>query len=199
MKLVIASDNAGKIREFKQLLSPSNYDYEVLSQSEVGFDIKVEETGKTFEENAVIKATALFTFLKTRGESDFIVIADDSGLEVDKLGGEPGVYSARYAPEGQRKQTILTKLEGVPLEERTARFVCSICCIDSSVPKNHIKVSGECEGYIGFECKGENGFGYDPIFMVGEESFAEIDSDRKNEISHRGIALRKLAERLNQR
>lgn len=187
MRVIIASNNKGKIREFKQLLEPLGY--EVLSQAEAGICIEVDETGKTFEENARLKARAIYNSRKTS------VIADDSGLEVDFLGGEPGIYSARYAPEGQRKKKILDKLEGVPKEQRTARFVCCICCIGDT---GEILVRGECEGYIGFEERGENGFGYDPIFMIGDRSFAELTDHEKNKISHRGVALRKLVEGLRQ-
>ncbi|MCL1789508.1 MAG: RdgB/HAM1 family non-canonical purine NTP pyrophosphatase [Oscillospiraceae bacterium] len=183
MKLIIASNNQGKIREFKQILQPLGY--EVMSQSEAGIKLEVEETGRTFEENAALKAKAIFDI------AGIPVIADDSGLEVDFLDGEPGVYSARYAPKGQRKKKILEKLKGVPFENRTARFVCCICFMDAQLSK---KVRGTCDGVIGFEERGEGGFGYDSIFMVGEKSFAEITDDEKNEISHRGIALRKLAE-----
>ncbi|MCL2071284.1 MAG: RdgB/HAM1 family non-canonical purine NTP pyrophosphatase [Oscillospiraceae bacterium] len=187
MKLIIASNNSGKIREFKQLLEPLGY--EVLSQSEAGICIDVEETGNTFEENARLKAEAVYKL------SGFSVIADDSGLEVDYLGGEPGIYSARYAPEGGRKKKILEKLEGVPVAQRAARFVCCICYIDGENPIPET-VTGVCGGYIGFEERGDNGFGYDPIFMIGDKSFAELSDFEKNAVSHRGAALRKLAEML---
>jgi len=185
IKLVIASNNKGKVREFKRLLS--SFDYEVISQSKAGIKIEVDETGATFEENARLKAKAVHDLCKLP------VIADDSGLEVDYLGGEPGVYSARYAPVGQRRATILAKLDGVPKEQRTARFVCCICYIDK---EREINVRGECEGYIGFENRGKNGFGYDSIFMYGDKSFAEMTDKEKNEVSHRGAALRELQSRL---
>ncbi|MCL1903631.1 MAG: RdgB/HAM1 family non-canonical purine NTP pyrophosphatase [Oscillospiraceae bacterium] len=186
MKVIIASNNQGKIREFKQLLQPIGY--QALSQAEAGITVEVEESGKTFEENALIKARAIFEKTKIP------VIADDSGLEVDFLGGEPGVYSARYAPVGQRKRTILKKMEGVTDKaQRAARFVCCICYTDGNDTKI---VHGRCEGYIGFEERGENGFGYDSIFMVGEKSFAELSDNEKNTVSHRGIALKKLVKEL---
>jgi len=184
MKLIIASNNAGKIREFKQLLQPLGY--EVISQSEAGIDISVEETGKTFEENARLKAKAIYE--KIENKEHTCVLADDSGLEVDALGGRPGVDTAHFDIPW-----LLTQMTDVPKPDRTARFVCCICYIDSLYMR---KVRGECDGWIGTKCKGENGFGYDPVFMVGKRSFAEIEDDEKNEISHRGKALRKLVEEL---
>jgi XTP/dITP diphosphohydrolase len=181
-KIVIASNNKGKIREFKQLLEPLGY--AVTSPEELGICIEVEETGNTFEENSRLKARVVHE--KTR----LAALADDSGLQVDYLNGEPGVYSARYAPEGQRKKKILQKLGGVPTEKRTARFVCCICFIDENGKESTVR--GECEGYIGYECIGENGFGYDPIFMTGEKSFAQLTDSEKNAVSHRGKALQKL-------
>ena len=186
-KLIIASNNQGKIREFKQLLEPLGYD--VMSQSEAGICIDVEETGNTFEENARLKARAIFEL------SGAPVIADDSGLVVDYLGGEPGIYSARYASmqnpatELSANDIILKKLDGVSRDKRTARFVCCICYVDNS---GETVVSGVCDGYIGYEFRGENGFGYDPIFMIGDKSFAEISDEEKNAVSHRGKALREL-------
>ena len=190
MKIILASNNKNKIAELKQILSPLGY--EVISQSEAGVDIEVEETGTTFEENSMIKAKAVYEISK------MAVIADDSGLEVDYLDKAPGVYSHRYAGENasdkDRCKKILSKLEGVADEKRTARFVCVISYIDSS--GNTSVLRGECEGYIGREMKGDNGFGYDPIFMIGDRSFAEISSEEKNKISHRADALKKLTEKL---
>jgi len=185
MKIIIASNNAGKVKEYKQLLQPLGYN--AVSQSEAGISIEVEETGNTFEENAGLKARKIYEL------SGGAVISDDSGLEVDFLGGEPGIYSARYAPVGQRRSTILEKLSGVPQEKRTARFVCCICYIDESGEKI---ITETCEGYIGYENKGENGFGYDPIFMYGDKSFAELTDSEKNAISHRGKALQGLINQL---
>ena len=194
MKIIIASNNAGKVKEYKQLLAPLGYN--AVSQSEAGISLEVDETGATFEENARLKSRAIFKI------SGIPVIADDSGLEVDFLNGEPGVFSARYAPVGQRRSVVLKKLNNVPKERRTARFVCCICYMDEHGEK---LVRGECEGFIGFENRGENGFGYDSIFMVesrGElhspvaRSFAELSDFEKNKISHRGKALQKLVKEL---
>ena len=188
LKVVLASNNKNKLIEIKKILLPLGF--EVISQSEAGVNIDVEETGTTFEENALLKAKAIHEICKEA------VIADDSGLEVDFLNKAPGVYSHRYAGENandtDRCNKILSELQGVPLEKRTARFVCVIQFIDKY---GVIKTArGECEGIIGTEISGNNGFGYDPIFMVGDKSFAEISSDEKNKISHRANALLKLTE-----
>ncbi len=190
MKIILASNNKNKILEFKQILSPLGYD--VISQSEAGVNIEVEENGTTFEENSMIKAKAVYDIAK------MAVIADDSGLEVDYLDKAPGVYSHRYAGENatdkDRCRKILSELEGVSDDNRTARFVCVISYIDKN--GNASVLRGECEGIIGREMKGDNGFGYDPIFMIGDRSFAEISADEKNSISHRANALKKLTEKL---
>lgn len=190
MKIILASNNKNKIAELKQILSPLGY--EIISQSEAGVNIEVEESGTTFEENSMIKAKAIYEISKIP------VIADDSGLEVDYLGKAPGVYSHRYAGENatdkDRCKKILNELDGVSDEKRTARFVCVISYIDSN--GNVSVMRGECEGFIGKEMKGDNGFGYDPIFMIGDRSFAEISSEEKNTISHRANALKKLTEKL---
>lgn len=190
MKIILASNNKNKLIEMKQILSPLGYD--VISQSEAGFNFEVEESGNTFEENALLKARTVHEICRVP------VIADDSGLEVDFLNKAPGVFSHRYAGENaadkDRCNKILSELGGVPYEKRTARFVCVIQYIDNEGCINTIR--GECEGKIGYEIKGENGFGYDPIFMVGDKSFAELTSDEKNIISHRGNALKKLTELL---
>ena len=188
MKVVIATNNAGKVREFKQLLAPLGYD--AVSQSEAGIDLDVEETGDTFEANARLKAAAVYELVKDR---DVAVIADDSGLVVDFLNGEPGVRSARYADtDKERMAKILVKLDGVPAAQRTARFVCCICFTDKNGTTCY---NGTCEGYIGCDMSGSNGFGYDPIFVVGEwgaKTMAELTDDEKNAVSHRGNALRLL-------
>lgn len=190
MKIILASNNKNKIFELKQILSPLGY--EIISQSEAGVNIEVEESGTTFEENSMIKAKAIYEISKMP------VIADDSGLEVDYLGKAPGVYSHRYAGENatdkDRCKKILNELDGVSDEKRTARFVCVISYINSN--GNASVMRGECEGFIGKEMKGDNGFGYDPIFMIGDRSFAEISSEEKNTISHRANALKKLTEKL---
>lgn len=182
MKLILASNNKNKLREFREILEPMGF--EVISQSEAGADIEVEENGTTFEENAYLKCKAIYDMLKIP------VISDDSGLEVDALDGAPGIYSARYAEEGKRCARVLRELENVPDEKRTARFVCCICYIDENGEK-HI-VRGTCEGKIGYEKIGTNGFGYDPIFMYGDKSFAELSAEEKNSVSHRSDALKKI-------
>jgi len=184
MKLILASNNKNKLREFREILEPMGFD--VISQSEAGANIEVEETGTTFEENAYLKAKAIYDMLHLP------VISDDSGLEVDALNGAPGIYSARYAEEGKRCARVLSELENVPDDKRTARFRCCICYIDENGNKNI--VSGACEGKIGYEKRGTNGFGYDPIFMFGDRSFAELSADEKNQVSHRSDALRKFRE-----
>ncbi len=186
MKLILATNNQNKLREFREVLEPLGY--EVLSQSEAGVSADPEENGKTFRENAYIKAKAVYDLC---GEP---VIADDSGLEVDALNGEPGVYSARYAEPGHRIEKLLKNLEGVPDEKRTARFRCCICYLDKE--GDAFLAEGTCEGKIGYEKRGSNGFGYDPVFMVGDKSMAEMTADEKNAISHRGNAIRALAELL---
>lgn len=186
MKLIIASNNKGKIKEFKEILTPMGYD--VVSQGEAGIKIEVEETGSTFSENAYLKAKAIYDLT-----DNCCVLADDSGLAVDCLNGEPGVYSARYGgleTEIQRSELVLNKMKDIPDENRTARFICAICFIKSN--GEIITVEGKCEGRIGREPLGENGFGYDPIFMYGEKSFAQLSAEEKNEVSHRADAIKKL-------
>lgn len=193
-RLIIASNNAGKIREFRALLAPFGFD--VISMREAGFTEEISEDGETFEENAHIKARAVFeaTGLPT--------IADDSGLEIDFLNGAPGVYSARYAGEGasdkDRCEKVLEEMHGVARPLRDARFVCSIYFIYAE--DDEYSVRGTVEGYIGDEMTGENGFGYDPIFMLeNERSMAELDDDEKNEISHRARAFEQLKEILKEK
>jgi XTP/dITP diphosphohydrolase len=188
-KLIIASNNAGKVREFKALLKPLGYD--VVSQSEAGINLSVAETGDTFEANARLKAVAIF---EMGGQppcpANFAVLSDDSGLCVDALGGKPGVYSADY-----NTVWLLESMMDVPANERTARFVCCIHYLDE---QREIVVRGECEGRIGVEERGAGGFGYDSVFIPTgyERTFAELTADEKNAVSHRGIALRKLASEL---
>ena len=185
MKLILATNNKGKVKEFKEILSPLGF--EVVSQSEAGIDIEVEENGADFAENAVLKAKAVYDISKT------YVIADDSGLEVDALDKKPGIYSARY--EGlktphERNMRILEQLDGVYDEKRTARFVCTICLIRDNGKTETVR--GTCEGRIGFEEKGTNGFGYDPIFLYGDRTLAQMSDSEKNSISHRGNAIKEL-------
>ncbi len=189
MKIVLASGNAGKLREFREILEPLGF--EVVPQSEVGVLDEAEENGLTFAENAEIKAR--FAHEKT----GLAVIADDSGLSVDFLGGAPGVYSARYAKAGERKKKILAELSGVPDEKRGAHFSCVICFIDENGVSQIC--SGECYGKIGYENKGENGFGYDPIFMFGEKSFAEISAEEKNKVSHRAKAIEEFVKMIGEK
>ncbi len=189
MKLILASNNKNKLREVREILSPLGYD--VISQSEAGADFEADENGTTFEENAEIKARAIYDMYKCP------VIADDSGLSVDALNGAPGIYSARYAEEGKRCMKILSEMENVPEGKRGAKFVCAICYIDEN-GVSHI-FRGECCGDIGYEKKGTNGFGYDPIFMVNGKSFAEISAEEKNSMSHRSRALAQLEEYLHNR
>lgn len=189
MKLVIASNNKGKIREYKQIMEPLGY--EVMSQSEAGLELEVEETGVTFAENSALKARAAY------GELGCAVLADDSGLSVDALGGEPGVYSARYGgidDDRERCEYMLKKLENVPDGERGAHFVCTIHLIDAD--GSEITAEGRVYGDIGRRLIGENGFGYDPVFMYKGRSFAEIPAEEKNAVSHRAEALKQLEERL---
>lgn len=194
-KFVIASNNAHKISEFRRILS--TLDIEVVSASEAGIDFSgVEETGATFAENSFIKAQYAFD------RCGLPCIADDSGLCVDALDGRPGIYSARYGGENstdtEKINLLLSELEGVGETDRKARFICSICCVINS--DDIINVQGTCEGYIGFEPKGDNGFGYDPVFYVeGGKSFAELNSSEKDASSHRGDALRKFYELLKDR
>ena len=191
MKLILASNNANKLKEFRSLTA--DLDIELLSQKEAGCDFEVEENGTTFEENAYLKASAV------TAATGFAAVADDSGLCVDALNGEPGIYSARYglghdASDQDRYRYLLQKMEGV--ENRSARFVCCICCTlpDGSV----IRSRGECEGEILLSPKGRNGFGYDPVFhpLGLEKSMAELSPEEKNAISHRGKALRAFIEEL---
>lgn len=193
-RLIIASNNKGKLREFGELLEP--FGFEVVSMRDAGFTDEIVEDGDTFEENAHIKAKAVFEKLGVP------VIADDSGLEIDFLNGAPGVYSARYAGENATDkelcQKVLEEMHGVPEELRNARFVCTIYFIFAE--DDEYSVRGEVEGYIGDKPLGKNGFGYDPIFMLDEdESMATISADEKNKISHRADAFRKLSEILKEK
>ena len=191
-KIIFATGNQDKMREIREILS--GLDAEILSMKEAGIDVDVEENGRTFEENAVIKAKAVCAVC---GE---IVLADDSGLEIDALNKEPGVYSARYMGHDtsyhEKNRNLIGRLEGVPDEKRTARFVCAIA---AAFPDGTVKVVRETmEGRIGYEEAGENGFGYDPIFFLPEYGMtsAQIPPEEKNRISHRGKALRAIRKEL---
>lgn len=189
-KVIFATSNEGKMKEVRSILE--DLGMEVLSMKEAGVQVDVVEDGTTFEENAMIKATEI---AKVCGE---IVLADDSGLEVDYLNKEPGIYSARYMGEDTsykiKNQSLIDRLEGVEDDKRTARFVCAIA---AAFPDGTVEVTrGTIEGRIGYEEKGANGFGYDPIFYVPEYecTTAELSLEQKNEASHRGKALRKMKE-----
>ncbi|MFD3158134.1 XTP/dITP diphosphatase [Haloimpatiens sp. FM7330] len=190
-KLVVASNNAHKIEEIKHILS--KFDMEVLSLKEVGINIDIEETGITFMENAYIKASEIYKIVE-----DAMVLADDSGLMVDALEGAPGVYSARFAGEHgnykKNNEKLLEMLQGIKEEERGAKFVCAMVLIVDS--ERVVKVEGEIKGRIIEKERGENGFGYDPLFFIPEYNmtFAQMDSKLKNSISHRANALKKLDE-----
>ncbi|MCT4634603.1 MAG: XTP/dITP diphosphatase [Firmicutes bacterium] len=190
-KMILASSNKHKMEEIKKILD--KFDINLQSMAEAGLEgFEIVEDGETFEENSMKKAVTILD------ELGIDTIADDSGLMVDKLDGRPGVYSARYSGENANADTnnekLLMELDGVPLEERTAKFVCVISIAFKNGEK--ICVRGECPGKIGFEKKGENGFGYDPLFIVDgyDKTFAEISGAEKNKISHRAKALEKLEE-----
>ena len=192
MELIFGSNNKNKLRELKSKLQKFNIN--VISQEEAGFNIEVDETGTTFEENAVLKAEAIYRLCNKP------VISEDGGLEIDYLNGEPGVYSHRYAGEDasdeDRVNKILTLLKNVPEEKRTARFRCCGCYIDEKGQKHLFE--GTTEGKIAEAPKGNNGFAYDPIFICElGKSFGEISSEEKNQISHRGRMLDKFADFLN--
>lgn len=187
-KLVMATNNVNKLREAKEILSPLGI--EVLSLADIDIDCDPDENGATFAENAEIKAEAVYNAIADKYGKNMAVFADDSGLCVDALGGRPGVHSARYAPKGQECARLLDELTGVPDEKRTARFVCSIVFLDETGQTYEVK--GTCEGMIGHEERGTNGFGYDPVFVVGNKTMAEMTSDEKNAVSHRGAAMNRL-------
>lgn len=192
-KFIVATKNKGKIKEIEEILS--GLPFEVISMEEAGITKDIEEHGSTFEENAHIKASEVF---KLTGE---IVMADDSGLEVDCLDGAPGIYSSRFAGENasdeDRNNKLLSMLEDVPFEKRRARFVCAIALILPDGKRFSIRES--FEGYIGLKPEGTNGFGYDPLFYLPEYNMtaAQLQSQQKHEISHRGKALKKMVEILD--
>lgn len=192
-RIIFATGNADKMKEIRMILSDMGM--EILSMKEAGANPDIVEDGTTFEENAWIKAQSVAKLFP-----DDIVLADDSGLEIDYLNGEPGIYSARYLGEDTsyeiKNQKLIERLFGVPKEQRTARFVCAIA---AALPDGSTKtVRGTIEGYIGEKSAGENGFGYDPIFYVDEYgcSTAQLLPEEKNKISHRGNALRAMREEL---
>ena len=193
MRIVFATGNKGKMNEIREIMSDLNM--EIVSMKDAGVNIDIVEDGTTFEENALIKARAVAKVCPND-----IVLADDSGLEVDALNKEPGIYSARYLGEDTsydiKNQAIIDRLAGVPKEKRTARFVCTIAAV---YPDGKETVRrGTIEGYIGFEPMGEHGFGFDPIFYLFDRdvSTASIDPEEKNRISHRGRALAMMKDEL---
>ena len=194
-KLIFATGNAHKMVEIRMILK--DLKLEILSQKEAGIDAEIVEDGTTFEENAVIKAEGIRKIAAQNPEyQNCIVLADDSGLEIDYLNKEPGIYSARYMGENTsydiKNNELLRRMEGVPEERRTARFVCAIA---AAFPDGTTKVvRGTMEGRSGYEIVGENGFGYDPIFYLPEYgcTSAELTPEKKNELSHRGEGLRKI-------
>lgn len=194
MKFIIATHNQKKLKELSRILKPLGI--EAVTAADLGIELdEVEETGSTFEENAFLKASAACR------QTGLPAVADDSGLQVDALNGAPGVYSARYAGEGatdtDRNNKLLHEMAGIPDEKRSARFVSAICCVFPSGDK--ICARGECEGKIGYEPKGENGFGYDPIFVVPDgRTYAQLSDEEKDAISHRGNALRIFSKNLKE-
>lgn len=192
-RIIFATGNANKMEEIRMILADCGY--EILSLADMGIDADIVEDGSTFEENAVIKATFISRLPEAEG---CVVLADDSGLEVDYLNKEPGIYSARYegvdTPYSIKNQIIIDRLEGVPDEQRTARFVCAIA---AAFPDGRVETRrGTIEGRIGYAPAGKNGFGYDPIFYVPEfgKTTAELDPEEKNKVSHRGRALEMIRE-----
>lgn len=192
-RIIVATGNVGKMKEFKEVLG--DLDADIVSMKDAGIEEDVEENGTTFEENALIKARAI-----AKKATGAIVLADDSGLEIDYLNKEPGIYSARYLGHDTsydyKNKVILEKLKDVPKEQRSARFVCALAAVFPD-GKEVVK-RATIEGEIGYEIAGENGFGYDPIFFVPEYGVttAELTMEQKNAISHRGKALRMIKEEL---
>ncbi len=203
MRIVFATGNKDKMKEIRRILG--DLDAEILSMKEAGVFEDVVEDGTTFSENAAIKASAIYKLLEEKdpeAAKETVVLADDSGLEVDFLGGEPGIYSARYlgkdTPYTEKNRIIIERLKDAEGEERSARFVCAIAaCLPGG---KMLGTLGKMEGRIGYEIAGENGFGYDPIFFLPEygKTSAEISADEKNAISHRGKALREMEKLLRE-
>ena len=192
-RIIFATGNTDKMAEIREILK--DLGMEILSMKEAGVNPEIVENGKTFEENSLIKARAVHALLP-----DDIVMADDSGLEIDYLNKEPGIYSARYMGEDTsyriKNQSLVDRLEGVPVEKRTARFVCVIA---AAFPDGTVcTTKGTIEGKIGYEERGENGFGYDPIFYLPDMSrtTAELSPEEKNAVSHRGKALAAMKEQI---
>ena len=195
-KLILASNNQHKIKEIEEMLSDMSI--EVKSLKDENINIDVVEDGKTFEENSKKKAKEIYEYLLKRGDKDFLVLADDSGITVDYLNGAPGIYSARYAGEhgndSKNNEKLLENLKGVPKEKRGAQFVCQLALYTSE--GKYYSVEGKVEGYIIEELHGEGGFGYDPLFFYEpfNKTFGEVSAEDKNSVSHRARALKKLKE-----
>ena len=194
MNIVFATGNEHKMQEIRSIMG--EFSCPVISMKEAGIDVEIEENGTSFEENALIKARTV------AAETDDLVLADDSGIEIDFLGGAPGVLSARFMGEDTpyeiKNRALIEKLDGVPKEKRTARFVCAVAAVLPD--KKEIVVRETFEGYIGYEPEGKNGFGYDPIFQVPECgcSSATLSPEQKNSMSHRGKALRAMEKKLRE-
>lgn len=190
MKIIFATGNENKLREIRQITA--DMDIEVVSMKEAGVYTDVDETGTTFEENAFLKAAAIAK------KCGLPTLADDSGLEIDYLGKQPGIYSSRFmgedTPYSEKNAELLRRMEGVPDEERTARFVCAICYVRPDGSSETVRAT--MEGIVAHQAAGENGFGYDPIFFLPEKgcTSAELPPEEKNRISHRGKALRKMRD-----
>lgn len=202
LQIIFATGNQGKLREIRAILG--DCEAEVISMKEAGLELEIEENGTTFEENALIKARAVADALAARkGTQACVVMADDSGLEIDCLNGEPGVYSARYlgedTPFDVKSRDFLRRMADVPEEERGARFVCAIAAIFPD--GGTVTTNGIVEGRIGYELRGDNGFGYDPIFYLPEygRTAAELSDEEKNQISHRSRALGLMKKELKKR
>lgn len=201
-KIIFATGNEHKMVEIRMIFD--DLGAEILSQREAGIEAEVVEDGTTFEENALIKAREIGKAARrTPGFEEAVVLADDSGLEIDYLNKEPGIYSARYMGEDTsydvKNQALIDRLDGVPKEQRTARFVCAIAAVFPDGSSEVVR--GTMEGIIGYEIVGENGFGYDPIFYLPEYgcTSAQLSPEKKNELSHRGEGLRKIREKLEKR
>lgn len=200
MKIIFATGNQNKMKEIRMILQ--DLGMEILSMKEAGISVDIEENGVTFEENALIKASAIAEIPEVK-TMNAIVLADDSGLEIDYLNKEPGIRSARYAGTDTsyliKNNLLLSRMKGVPDEERTARFVCAIAAVFPNGEKEVVR--GTMEGRVAYEIAGANGFGYDPIFYLPEFgcTSAELSSEKKNELSHRGKGLRMMRKIMGQK